>query len=106
MMRRQNPSWPHRAWERDLEGRWISMSDASGTTSGRNDRECGAMGVSTAHGTDGATMGPPQDMEYAVEPDGVAIISPSACTQLKWHRAAEDERLVMQHEMRSLRIYP
>ncbi len=55
------------------------MSEASGTTSGRKDSECGAMGVSSAHGTEGATMGPPADREYAVDPDGVAIISPSAC---------------------------
>lgn len=55
------------------------MSEASGTTSGRKESECGAMGVSSAHGTDGATMGPPDDREYAVEPEGVAMISPSAC---------------------------
>lgn len=70
----------HLAWLREEAGRWISMSEASGTTSGRKDSECGAIGVSSAHGTDGATMGPPVDREYAVEPDGVAIISPSACT--------------------------
>lgn len=37
------------------------------------------MGVSSVPGTDGATMGPPADRLYAVEPDGVAMISPSAC---------------------------
>lgn len=37
------------------------------------------MGVSRVPGTDGATMGPPADRLYAVEPDGVAMISPSAC---------------------------
>ena len=55
------------------------MSEASGTTRGRKESECGAMGVSSAHGTEGATMGPPAEREYAVDPDGVAIISPSAC---------------------------
>ena len=55
------------------------MSDASGTTSGRNDSECGAMGVSSVLGTLGATMGPPALSEYAVDPDGVAMIKPSAC---------------------------
>ena len=58
------------------------MSDASGTTSGRNDSECGAMGVSSVLGTLGATMGPPALSEYAVDPDGVAMIRPSACSVL------------------------
>ena len=38
------------------------------------------MGVSRVPGTEGATIGPPADMLYAVEPDGVAIIKPSACS--------------------------
>ena len=38
------------------------------------------MGVRRVPGTEGATMGPPADKLYAVEPDGVAMISPSACT--------------------------
>ena len=67
------------ACERADAGRWISMSDASGTTSGRKDSECGAMGVSSVLGTLGATMGPPALSEYAVDPDGVAMIRPSAC---------------------------
>lgn len=37
------------------------------------------MGVSRVEGTLGATIGPPADMLYAVEPEGVAIIRPSAC---------------------------
>ena len=37
------------------------------------------MGVSSVLGTLGATMGPPALSEYAVDPDGVAIIRPSAC---------------------------
>lgn len=36
------------------------------------------MGVRRVPGTEGATMGPPADRLYAVEPDGVAMISPSA----------------------------
>lgn len=55
------------------------MSEASGTTSGRKESECGAMGVSSVLGTLGATIGPPALSEYAVEPDGVAMIRPSAC---------------------------
>ena len=39
------------------------------------------MGVSRVHGTLGAAMGPPAAMLYAVLPDGVAIIKPSACSR-------------------------
>lgn len=46
----------------------------------RNDREWGAMGVSSMHGTLGATIGPPTDMLYAVDPEGVATINPSPCS--------------------------
>ena len=38
----------------------------------------GQIGVTTIAGTDGCTIGPPADSEYAVEPVGVATISPSA----------------------------
>jgi hypothetical protein len=48
----------------------------------RKDRLCGAMGVIMMHGTLGATIGPPADMLYAVDPDGVATMSPSPCTAL------------------------
>lgn len=51
----------------------------SGTTRGRKDRECGAMGVRRVQGTLGETMGPPADKLYAVDPEGVAMMSPSAC---------------------------
>ena len=37
-----------------------------------------AIGVTTMQGTDGETMGPPALNEYAVEPVGVAEITPSA----------------------------
>lgn len=57
------------------------MSEDSGTTNGRNDSECGATGVRRAQGTDGATTGPPTERLYAVEPDGVAMMRPSACSQ-------------------------
>jgi len=33
----------------------------------------------------GITMGPPADMEYAVLPEGVAMMSPSACTIMLCH---------------------
>lgn len=53
-------------------------SDDSGITKGLKDSESGAIGVSSVDGTDGATIGPPADMEYAVDPVGVATINPSA----------------------------
>lgn len=43
-------------------------------------RRCGmhASSAGAAHAL-GATMGPPADMLYAVEPEGVAMMMPSAC---------------------------
>ncbi len=35
---------------------------------GRNDSECGQMGVKAMAGTDGWIIVPPHDSEYAVEP--------------------------------------
>jgi hypothetical protein len=46
------------------------------------ERERGAMGVRMEQATDGATIGPPALMEYAVEPDGVEMMRPSACGSL------------------------
>jgi hypothetical protein len=39
---------------------------------------CAAIGVTTMHGTEGETIGPPALNEYAVEPVGVAEMTPSA----------------------------
>lgn len=66
----------------DLESGETSnwTSDVSGITNGRNDNDSGATGVTSVHGTEGATIGPPAVMEYAVDPDGVATINPSAQT--------------------------
>ena len=47
---------------RDSRGMEISILDDSGTVMGRKDSECGAMGDSTVHGTEGATTGPPTAM--------------------------------------------
>ena len=44
-------------------GRCTVTSDDSGMTKGRKDKDRGAMGVSRVDGTDGATMGPPADIE-------------------------------------------
>lgn len=50
-------------------------------TKGLKDRESGATGVIRVQGTEGATMGPPAVIEYAVEPLGVATMSPSEQTE-------------------------
>ncbi len=46
--------------------------------SGRSVNVCGAIGVIHRAAADGATIGPPAASEYAVEPVGVAMITPSA----------------------------
>ena len=40
-------------------------------------KECGQIGVSIIQSASGLTTGPPAAMEYAVEPVGVDIITPS-----------------------------
>ena len=45
---------------------------------GRTVSVCGAMGVRMTASVPGASSGPPAESEYAVEPVGVAKISPSA----------------------------
>jgi hypothetical protein len=42
------------------------------------------MGVTTIAGTDGWTIGPPADSEYAVDPVGVATMRPSARWVARW----------------------
>ena len=55
------------------------IDDDEGKTSGRNDRLRGHIGVSTIALSDGCTIGPPADNEYAVDPVGVETINPSDC---------------------------
>ena len=55
----------------------------AGNTSGRKLRERGQMGVSTSAESDGWTIGPPAESEYAVDPVGVATISPSETLSVK-----------------------
>jgi hypothetical protein len=52
-------------------------TDEDGKTSGRNDRLRGHIGVNTRALSDGWTIGPPADNEYAVDPVGVDTIRPS-----------------------------
>lgn len=53
------------------------MEDEEGKTSGRKDRLRGHIGVRTSALNDGWTIGPPAEREYAVEPVGVDMITPS-----------------------------
>ena len=53
------------------------IADDAGKTSGRNDRLRGHIGVSTSALSDGCTIGPPAESEYAVEPVGVDTMRPS-----------------------------
>ena len=48
-----------------------------GNTKGLKERLRGHMGVRTRALSEGWTMGPPADNEYAVEPVGVETITPS-----------------------------
>src|SRR5688572_13960290 len=47
------------------------------TTTGRNERLCGQMGVMQMASTDASMMGPPAETLYAVDPLGVATMTPS-----------------------------
>lgn len=53
------------------------MTDDAGKTSGRNDRLRGQIGVRTSALSEGCTIGPPADSEYAVDPVGVETMRPS-----------------------------
>ena len=47
------------------------------TTIGRSDNVCGQIGATTSTSRCGATMGPPQESAYAVEPVELATTMPS-----------------------------
>ena len=51
--------------------------DVAGNTNGLNDKLRGQIDVNTSADSDGWTIGPPAESEYAVEPVGVDTISPS-----------------------------
>ncbi len=44
---------------------------------GRNESECGQMGVTDRTSRPGEMIGPPAERLYAVEPEGVAMMTPS-----------------------------
>ena len=56
----------------------MTTSASAGMTTGRLVSVCGAIGLSTSALTAGCTMGPPADRLYAVDPVGLAMMSPSA----------------------------
>ena len=87
----------HLACERASRGRCTAIWEDSGTTRGRKERLCGAMGVMRVPGTEGATMGPPADMLYAVDPEGVAIMRPSACVWGSHPRGHQGSQLTLSH---------
>ena len=56
------------------------IDEDEGKTRGRNDKLRGHIGVKTSALSEGCTMGPPAESEYAVDPVGVETIMPSDCT--------------------------
>lgn len=53
------------------------IEEEEGNTRGRNDKLRGQIGVRTIALSEGCTIGPPADSEYAVEPVGVETMRPS-----------------------------
>ena len=53
------------------------MVDDGAVTSARLNRACGEIGTSSSASTSGQTTGPPAENAYAVEPVGVAQMTPS-----------------------------
>lgn len=56
------------------------IEDDEGNTSGLKDKLRGHMGVRTSALSEGWTIGPPADSEYAVDPVGVDTMRPSDCS--------------------------
>src|ERR1043166_7705612 len=59
----------------------------AGSTRGRTASVWGQIAVTTIASTVGTTIGPPADIEYAVEPVGVLTMMPSAETLMRTTRA-------------------
>src|SRR5690606_1458 len=75
-----SPSWPSTVSIRFSVACTAStvMIVLAGTTSGRRTSVCGQIGVARMHSTLGTTTGPDALSEYAVEPVGVEMTTPSA----------------------------
>lgn len=59
------------------------IAEDDGNTRGRNDKLRGQIGVRTIALSEGCTIGPPADSEYAVEPVGVEMIRPSQTASVR-----------------------
>jgi hypothetical protein len=59
------------------------IAEEDGNTRGRNDKLRGQIGVSTIALSEGCTIGPPADREYAVEPVGVETMRPSQTASVR-----------------------
>src|SRR5262252_5418672 len=70
------------------------MADVEGMTMGRFVNVWGAMGVMSSASTLGATIGPPAARLYAVDPVGVAMISPSALTRVTRPSPTETDKSI------------
>lgn len=55
----------------------IMICDVAGRMSGLKESDRGQTGVMIMHRTNGCAIEPPAESEYAVEPVGVAKVSPS-----------------------------
>lgn len=55
------------------------MVESEGKINGRKLNDLGQIGVSKSDCTEGCTIDPPAESEYAVDPVGEATISPSDC---------------------------
>src|SRR5512145_3111398 len=77
---RENPVCPSRVKKTSSPGavRTTSIITSSGSTIGLLVNVWEQMGVRSILPSVGYTIGPPAEREYAVEPVGVEIISPSA----------------------------
>src|SRR6266536_2008553 len=67
----------------------------AGNTIGRLVSVCEQIGVSTIASTLGATIGPPADSEYAVEPVAVEMMRPSARYAVAYCPSTETARLMI-----------
>ncbi len=64
-------------------------------TTGRLVSVCGAIGVSSSASTDGCTISPPAARLYAVDPVALAMMRPSALTQVTKRPLTETDNSIM-----------
>ena len=69
-------------WLKKLRTRNVTAEE-EGNTRGRNDKLRGQIGVRTIALSEGCTIGPPADNEYAVDPVGVETMRPSQTASVR-----------------------